>query len=116
MNQNQKDKLKFRLTLRVDENSILQIKAEDISNPNHVEKKAIINDQLVNYEKINLIKDDKSNYKSNINKYKKLREENLNDPSKYFKLSFLFSSLNFLYLIIFYLYFNPSSLIKFIVS
>ena len=73
------------LTFKVDENSILQIKAEDLSNPNHVEKRAIVNDQLVNYEKINLIKDDKSNYKSNISKYKKLREENQNDPSKYFE-------------------------------
>ena len=80
-----KGEVKMRLTFKVDENSILQIKAEDMSNPNHVENRAIVNDQLVNYEKINLIKDDKSNYKSNISKYKKLREENQNDPTKYFE-------------------------------
>lgn len=80
-----KGEVKMRLTFRVDENSILQIKAEDMSNPNHVENRAIINDQLVNYEKINLMKDKNFNYKFNISKYKKLREENENNPYEYFE-------------------------------
>ena len=80
-----KGEVKMRLTFRVDENSILQIKAEDMSDPNHVVNRAIINDQLVNYEKINLIKDINSNYKFNISKYKKLRKENENNPIDYFE-------------------------------
>jgi molecular chaperone DnaK (HSP70) len=80
-----KGEVKMRVTFSVDENSILQIKAEDLSNPNHVVNKAIINNQVVNYDKINLLKDSKSNFKYNISKYKKLREENKNNPQKYFE-------------------------------
>ena len=80
-----KGQVQMRLTFRVDENSILQIKAEDMSDPNHFENRAIINNQLVNLEKINLMKDANSNYKFNISKYKKLQKENENNPYEYFE-------------------------------